>query len=48
MLKFGVMYQDTPTVKATYTASMTAPAGLTVLMSAIRYIGRLYISIKYP
>jgi leukotriene-A4 hydrolase len=31
--------QDTPSVKATYTASMTAPAGITVLMSAIRNTG---------
>jgi len=28
--------QDTPSVKATYTATITAPADLTVLMSAIR------------
>lgn len=28
--------QDTPSVKSTYTASITAPAGITVLMSAIR------------
>ncbi len=31
------VWQDTPSVKATYTASITAPQGITVLMSAIRY-----------
>ena len=30
------LYQDTPSVKASYSATITAPAELTVLMSAIR------------
>ena len=30
------MWQDTPSVKATYDATITAPAELTVLMSALR------------